>query len=157
MTAKAFLGTAFFLAILGVGAAAQTLAPDRVRNIEKAAAEIGAIQKKSGANGAFAAIQDCYTRELAQATALTPGLDACMAEDIIASYVTAEVYSRHPTPGRDPDAVINAMTDRVVAIIRRFHMPPEDAHAFIDIAKTEGIRAFARAAQSLDQFPTKKN
>jgi hypothetical protein len=71
-----------------------------------------------------------------------------MAEDIIASHVTADVYSRFPTAGRDPDAVIKAMTDRVVAIIRRFHMPPEDAHAFIDIAKTRGIQAFARGAVS---------
>ena len=79
-----------------------------------------------------------------------------MAEDIIVSHVTAEVYSRYPTTGRDPDAVIKAMTDRVVAIISRFYMPPEDAHAFIEIAKTQGIKAYARA-QYPDQFPAKKN
>jgi hypothetical protein len=148
MKSTTVTGAAFLLTILSANVAAQTLSPERVRNIEKAGAEMGAIQKKSGANGTLAAIQDCYKRELAQATALTPQLEACMAEDIIASYVTAEVYSRFPTAGRDPDAVIDAMTDRVVAVIRRFHMPPDDAHAFIDIAKTRGIQAFARGAVS---------
>jgi hypothetical protein len=52
-------GAVFLLALLGTNATGQTVAPERVRNIEKAGAEIGAIQKKSGANGAFA----CYTRE----------------------------------------------------------------------------------------------
>lgn len=156
MTSKALLKTAFLLTILGTSATAQTLAPDRVRNIEKAAAEIATVQKKSGSNGAFAAINDCYTRELAQTTVLTPQLEACMAEDIIVSYVTAEVYSRYPRTGRDPDTVINAMSDRVIAMIKRFHMPPDDAHAFIEIAKTRGIKAYARA-QYPDQFPAKKN
>jgi hypothetical protein len=156
MASKALLGTACLLAILGTSATAQTLAPDRMSNIEKAAAEIAAVQKKSGSSGAFAAINDCYTREFARTTVLTPQLEACMAEDIIVSYVTAEVHSRYPTRGGNPDAVIQAMTDLVVAVIRRFHMPPEDAHALIEIAKTRGIKAYARA-QYPDQFPAKKD
>jgi long-subunit fatty acid transport protein len=70
------------VALIGM-AAAQSLDPDRVSNIERAAAEIAAIQNKSGANGAFAAINDCYKRELAHATALTRGLEVCLAQDII--------------------------------------------------------------------------
>jgi len=93
-------GTAFVLATFGTSVAAQTAGPDRVQNIEKAAAEIGAIQKKSGSDGAFAAISECYKRELAQATALTPQLEACMAQDIIVSQVTAAFYSRISAEGR---------------------------------------------------------
>ena len=89
-------GTAFVLAILATNAAAETAVSDRVRNIEKAAAEIGVIQKKGGSDGAFAAINECYKRELARARALTPQLEACMAQDVVVSQVTAAVYSRLP-------------------------------------------------------------
>jgi hypothetical protein len=93
-------GTAFVLAILGTNVAAQTAASDRVRNIEKAAAEIGAVKKKSGADGAFAAINECYKRELPRATALTPQLEACMAQDIIVSQVSAAFYTGISAEGR---------------------------------------------------------
>jgi hypothetical protein len=145
MTSKAVAGAAFLLAILGTSAAAQTIGPDRVRNIEKAAAEIAAVQKKGGSNGAFAAINDCYKRELVQATALTPRLEACMAQDIIVSQVTAEVYSRFPTAGRDPNAVIKAMTDRVVGTMARFKVPQDEARAFTAVVKARGMQAYGKA------------
>jgi hypothetical protein len=155
-------GTAFALAVLGTNVAAQTAAPDRVRNIENAAAEIGAIQKKSGSDGAFAAINACYKRELARATALTPQLEACMAQDIVVSQVTATLYSRISAEGRgmaggeEPDALLKAMTGRVVGTMARFKVPQDDARVFSGIVKTRGMEAYGRA-QFPDQFPAKKN
>jgi hypothetical protein len=145
MKSTTVTGVAFLLAILSTSVAAQTIAPERVRNIEKAGAEIGAIQKKSGANGAFAAIQDCYKRELAQAKSLTPQLEACMAQDIIVSQVTAEVYARFPTKGRDPDAVLKAMSDRVIGTMARFKVPQDTARAFTAVVKTRGMAAYGKA------------
>ena len=155
-------GTAFVLAILATNAAAETAVSDRVRNIEKAAAEIGVIQKKGGSDGAFAAINECYKRELARARALTPQLEACMAQDVVVSQVTAAVYSRLPAEGRrmaggeEPDAILRAMTGRVIGTMTRFKVPQDEALVFSGIVKTRGMEAYGRA-QFPDQFPEKKN
>lgn len=154
-------GAAFVLSIIAPNVAAQTASPDRVQNIEKAAAEIAAIQKAGGANGAFAAIIECYKRELPGATALTPQLEACMAQDIIVSQVTVAFYSGMSAEGRklvgvDPDAVKKAMLERVVGTTLRFHVPQDDALVFSGIVKTKGMEAYARASFP-DQFPEKKD
>lgn len=155
-------GTAFVLAILSTNVAAQTAVSDRVRNIEKAAAEIGAIQKKTGSDGAFATVKECYKRELAHATALTAQLEACMAQDIIVSQVTAVFFSRVSAEGRRiagaeaPDAVLKAMQGRVAGTMARFKVPQDDALVFSGIVKSRGMEAYGRA-QFPDQFPAKKN
>jgi hypothetical protein len=159
---KRTLAAGIVLTILATSAAAQTAPSDRVQNIEKAAAEIGAVQEKSGANGAFAAIDECYKRELPNATALSPQLEACMAQDIILSQVTANFYAGLSAEGRklarvaEPDAVLKAMQGRVVGIITRFHVPEDDALVFSGIVKTKGMEAYA-SARYPDQFPQKKN
>lgn len=162
MKLRTTAATAFALAILSTNVAAGTVVPDRVRNIENAAAEIGSIQKKSGSDGAFAAIGACYKRELAHATALTPQLEACMAQDIIVAQVTAALYSKISAEGRrmaggeEPDAVLRAMTGRVAGTMARFKVPQDDARIFSGIVKTRGMEAYGRA-QFRDQFPAKKN
>jgi len=162
MTWTTTVGTTFVLAILGTNVAAQPATSSRVRNIEKAAEEIAAIQKKSGSNGAFAAINECYKRELARATALTPQLEACVAQDIVVSQVTAAFFSRLSPEGRrmaggeEPDAVLKAMQGRVIGTMARFKVPQDDALAFNGIVKTRGMEAYGRA-QFPDQFPAKKN
>ena len=152
--------TAFVLAVIATNVAAQTASSDRVRNIENATAEIAAIQKTGGANGAFAAIIECYKRELAAAIALTPQLEACMAQDIVVSQVTASFYSGMSAEARgsgtDPDAVMKAMQGRVVGTMGRFHVPQDDALAFTGIVKTKGMEAYARA-RFPGQFPEKKD
>jgi hypothetical protein len=154
-------GLAVVLGMFGTNLAAQEAESDRVRNIEQAAAEIGAIQKKSGSDGAFAAINECYKRELSRATALTRQLEACMAQDIVVSQVTAAFYSKISPEGRkaagaeEPDAVLKAMRGRVVGTMARFKVPQDDALAFSGIVKTRGMEAYGRA-QFPDQFPPKK-
>ena len=148
------------LAIIGTNAAAQTPSPDRVQNIEQAATEIAAVQKKSGANGAFTAIIECYNRELPGAAALTPQLEACMAQDIIVSQMSATFYSSMSAAARtadsDPAAILKAMQERVVGTMARFKVPQDDALIFSGIVKTKGVEAYARA-RFPGQFPEKKD
>jgi hypothetical protein len=146
------------LTLIATNVAAQPA--DRVENIEKAAAEIAAIQKERGANGASTAIIECYERELANATALTPQLEACMAQDIVVSQVSAAFFSGMSAEARnrgsDPNAVMKAMQERVVGTMARFHVPEKDALAFSGIVKTKGMEAYARA-RFPGQFPEKKD
>ena len=157
-----FARTAIVFAILSTNVAAQTASSDRVRNIEKAAAEIAAIQKENGANGAFEAINECYRRELSDAIALSPQLETCMAKDIIVSQVTAAFCSNMSAAGRrmgggsDPGTVMNAMQGRVVGTMARFKVPQDDALVFSGIVKTKGMEAYARAGFP-NQFPEKKD
>ena len=127
------------------------LSPARVANVEKAAAELAAIHVKSGANGAFAAIDACYTRELARAAWLTLELQACMAQDIIAAKVTAAVLgdfapgSRNLGGGPRPFLMTSAMIDRVGGTFARFQILEEDAQAFTMLVDTRGMAAYNRA------------
>ena len=136
-------------AITGV-VRAQPLA-DRASNVEKAAIEIAAIQERSGANGAFAAINACYKRELARAASVTRELEACMAQDIIISKVSAAFYASISAEGPrlggapEPDAVIKAMVQRVAGTFARFKAPQDDAQAFNRIVQTKGMEAFVHA------------
>jgi len=153
-------GCAAWLIVIA-GAAAQP-APDRAGNIEKAAAEIAAVQAKSGADGAFAAIEACYQRELARATSLTRELEACMAQDIIVSRISAAFYAslnpegRRQAGGPEPEAVTRAMLQRVLGTCARFQVPEDDVRAFNQIVQTRGMDAYGRA-RFPQQVPAKKN
>jgi hypothetical protein len=133
---------------------------DRVANINKAAAEIAAIQEKSGANGAFAAINECYQRELAVAKSLTRGLETCMTQDIIVSNITAVFYGQMSENARkmakvpEPGAVKDAMIQRVVGTARRFKVPEEDAREFRRLVQQHGMQAYGQT-RFPKQFPAK--
>ncbi len=137
--------TTLVLGLLGTDLAAQTKTTDRVRNIETAAAAIAAIQKKSGSEGAFAAIDECYRRELASAKVLTLPLEACMAQDIIVSQAAAAFYARFPPMAQKSDTVLKAMTSRVTGTMARFKVPEDDSRAFVAIVKTQGMAAYGKA------------
>jgi hypothetical protein len=153
-------GCAAWLAALGSAAAQPVL--DQAGNIEKAAAEIAAVQTKSGADGAFAAIGECYQRELARATSLTRELEACMAQDIIVSKVSAAFYAsldaelRKQAGGPEPEAVTRAMLQRVLGTFASFKVPEDDVRAFNQIVQTRGMEAYGRA-RFPQQFPAKRN
>ena len=152
-------GGAAWLAVIASVAAQPAL--DRAGNIEKAAAEIAAVQAKSGADGAFAAIEACYRRELAGATSLTRELEACMAQDIIMSKVSAAFYAslnpevRRQAGGPEPEAVTRAMLERVIGAFARFKVPEDDARAFNQIVRTRGMEAYR--ARFPQQVPAKGN
>jgi hypothetical protein len=144
------------------GIAAAQSVPDRVSNVEKAAAEIAAIQARTGADGAFAAINQCYRRDVAGATSLTRQVEACVAQDIIVSKVSAAFYASLNPEGRrmgggpEPEVVMKAMAERVVAAFRRLKVPEDDARAFHRIVETKGMEAYGRA-RFPGQFPAKGN
>jgi|SRR5215471_15251050 len=144
------------------GIAAAQSVPDRVSNIEKAAAEIAVIQSKTGADGAFAVINECYRREVAGATSLTRDVEACVAQDIIVSKVSAAFYARLNPEGRrmvgapEPEAVLKAMAARVTGAFARLKVPENEARAFNQIVETKGMEAYGRA-RFPGQFPPKQN
>jgi hypothetical protein len=132
-------------------ASAQATSADRLSNIQKAASEIGAIQKQNGADGAFVAITECYRRELAKAKSLTRELEACMAQDIIVTNVSASMFAsvseeaRRMAKAPDPEALKKAMIDRVLGTFMRFKIPVEEARRFNQVVQTQGMEAYGRA------------
>jgi hypothetical protein len=145
-----------------IGIAAAQSVPDRVSNVEKAATEIAAIQSRTGADGAFAAINECYRREVAGATSLTREVEACVAQDIIVSKVSAAFYARLNPEGRrmagapEPEAVLKAMAARVIGAFARLKVPENETRAFNQIVETKGMEAYGRA-RFPGQFPPKQN
>jgi hypothetical protein len=134
----------------------------RIANINKASAEIAAIQKQKGADGAFAAIHSCYQRELTNAKSLTSGIEACMTQDIIVSRVSAQFYAKLNPEGRrragspEPSTVLNEMAQRVIGVYRRFGISGEDGRAFNQLVEQNGMETYGRTMFP-DQFPAKKN
>jgi len=129
-------------------------APSRVANIERAAEEIAVIHDRDGNDGAAAAIAVCYQRELLQASKLTPGLEACMAQDIIVAKKSAGLYALLSPDQRkkagllEPDEVTRAIARRIFWILSKLGIPEQDARAFNRIVQMEGMNAYARV-----QFP----
>jgi hypothetical protein len=148
-----------WLGSLGTSQAADDAA--RIVNIEKAATEIGAIQKAKGADGAFATIQECYRKELAAARTLTRELERCMAQDIIVSQMSASFYAKISQAARqkagvpEPDAVTNEMVQRVVGVFRRFKIAEQDSREFARLVNERGTSAYGRTMFP-DQSPAMK-
>jgi hypothetical protein len=138
---------------------AQTSATDRQANIVRAAEDIARIQHDKGSDGAFAAIDQCYRRELAQAQSLTPGLETCMTQDIIVSRISAQFMESLSTnwrtvPGAmDPDELRSEMGKRVTGVFDKFHATKADLVAFNVVVSNLGMTAYGHAVFP-DKFPT---
>jgi len=91
-TYKIMVVLALCLISVGRESRAQSIAADRVANIENAAAELGKIQMKTGMNGERKAFLQCYARELPKAQTLTPAIEVCLAQDLIASKSAASFF-----------------------------------------------------------------
>jgi len=149
-------------AALVAAAGARAQAPARIANIEKAAAEIAGIHHQKGNDGATAAIDACYKRELPNARALTPGLETCMAQDIIVAKISASFFARMPESARrtagvsNPGDITKAMADRVYGILGRLKVPEKDAQEFSKIVQLNGMEAYGRA-RFPSEFPEKKS
>jgi hypothetical protein len=151
---------ATMLLLMG-SSAAQVVSAVRTDNIRKAAIEIAPIHHMKGSDGAFVVILDCYKRELARATSVTPQLERCMAQDIIVSDLTAAVFSKVSPAARklagaeDPETVRNALARRILGVAARFKTPEDDARAFLRTVRADGMTAYGKA-RFPDQFPEKK-
>jgi hypothetical protein len=123
-----------------------------------AAEDIAKLQAKQGSNGAFESIDRCYRRELAQAQELTPGLEACMTQDIIVSRVSASFMESLSTDWRtvpgamDPAKLRKDMSDRVTRVFEKFHATGPDLAAFNIVVSKLGTAAYNHAAFP-DKFP----
>jgi len=124
---------------------------DRIANIERAASEIGTIEAANGADGAMAAVQQCYASELPAASSLTPRLEACMTQDLIVSKVSAAFYGRLDADMRkrigspEPDEIRAAMVGRVVGVFARFKVAEADGVSFNALVDRYGVAAYAKA------------
>jgi hypothetical protein len=134
---------------------------NRIANINKAASEIAGIQKRRGADGAFAEIHACYSRELAIAKSLTRGLESCMTQDIIVSKITADFYSRisaevlKKSGGSDPRIVIGAMLQRVMGTMDKFKVSKQDAGEFMQLVQKHGLESYG-GTRFPKEYPAKK-
>lgn len=143
------LATALALAPAAVTAQAGTW--DRAENIRSAAIEIADVQKSKGADGANAAIRQCYEQNVMQATAYSQGAERCVTQDMIHSRMSAAFYAgispevRKSTGAPGPDAVMSAMSDRVVRTFARLRVPVEDARAIVKDIREIGEQAFLEA------------
>jgi hypothetical protein len=145
------LALAAGLALAPCAAAAQSEAWDRADNIRAAAVEIAGVQKSKGADGADAAIRRCYEENVMRATAYSQAAERCVTQDMIHARVSAAFYAaispevRKSTGSPAPEAVMNAMSDRVVRTFARFGVPVEDARAIVKDIQDIGEPAFLEA------------
>jgi len=134
----------------------------RIANINQAAAEIAVLQKQKGADGAFAAIEECYRREFATAKSFSPGVEACVVQDLIVSKVSAAFYGRQTPEVRkmagapEPGEVMNAMIKRTIGAFRRFSVPEQEARNLNQLVEKHGMDAYGRTMFP-GQYPEKKN
>jgi hypothetical protein len=134
---------------------------NQIANIEKAAAEIAAIQTKKGADGAFSVITDCYKRELAVAKSLTRGLEACMTQDLLVSKISAAFYAKIGEEARkasgspDPKAVLGAMVGRVMGTFRKFQLSDQKVSEFNQLVEKYGTEAYGKV-RFPNAFPSQK-
>lgn len=142
---------AAFLALAPAAVTAQAGTWDRAENIRSAAVEIASVQKSKGANGADAEIRRCYEENVMKATVYSQGAERCVTQDMIHSRMSAAFYAsispevRKSTGAPEPDAVMSAMSDRVVRTFARLRVPVEDARAIVKDIREIGEQAFLEA------------
>ena len=139
------------LAFVPYAAIAQSGSWDRAETIRSAATEIAEIQKSNGADGADAAIRQCYEENVMKATAYSQGAERCVTQDMLHARVSAAFYAsvspevRKSTGSPEPDAVMSAMADRVMRTFARFGVPVGDARAIVKDIQEIGEPAFRDA------------
>lgn len=127
-----------------------TQAEARIFNIEQAAILLADEGKARGRTGEAALINACYERELNPAKSLTPGLEACLAQDIISSKIAAQVFGGVSEEARRlanvpaPQLVLEAMAKRVYGVLGKFKVPPSDAREINVIIQKNGMEAYGR-------------
>lgn len=122
---------------------------DRAANIKAAAVQMAAVHRQKGFFGGFDEVKRCYAAAPAQA--YTRQLEFCMAQDYVGAHVAASTYrelspdTRKQTGSPDPDAVLRAMAARIQQALGRAQAHTADAHAFVAVAKRDGLAAYKEA------------
>ena len=123
---------------------------NQLKNILKAAADIGAIQKEGGINGAMLVVKQCYDREMPSAKSLSRALEACMTQDMLVSMTAASVFKMNSPESLkkmglpNPDAIRQGVTQRWLSIGKKFGLPLESVKAFSDLVNTKGLAEYSK-------------
>jgi hypothetical protein len=136
--------------LLGSGAAVAAPDWDRVANIKGAAAQIGDIQAREGADRAFKFIAACY-RTHGLASKYSKAFEGCIAQDYMQSRALALVYERvEPEQLRRigaPSAadVMSTLKNRLGAAFGKYAIPSAEGQDFLRLVETHGMPVFVKA------------
>jgi hypothetical protein len=114
----------------------------------------GALAERVRADGpaqVFGEIDLCY-RGQEQAITLGKALEKCLIEDIVHSWVTADVFARmaRENPANKvppPQSVLESMSGRLIAVFRKYSVPEDKAVEFMQAVRQQGMPAYAQALQ----------
>jgi hypothetical protein len=147
-----YLWVAAFGATLVAPLSAQPVSWDRVSNIETVGEQLAIFVKTKGADQAFEEIHECYKQN--RGKKYSKDLETCLVKDIIHSQISAGVYSRVSKETRvrvgapEPDAVLSAMTTRVVSTFRSHGIPEAQAIEFSKLVRERGFPAYGKGQRS---------
>jgi hypothetical protein len=149
---KLYLWAAAVVAILTAPLSAQPVSWDRESNIETVAEQLAKFVKTKGADRAFEEIHECYKQN--KGKKYSKDLETCLVKDIIHSQISAGICSRVSKEVRarvgapEPDAVLSAMTTRVVSTFRAYRIPEAQAIEFSKLVRERGFPAYEKGQRS---------
>ena len=131
---------------------AQPVSCDRASNIQTVAEQLAKFVKTKGADRAFEEIHECYKQNSGKK--YSKDLETCLVKDIIHSQISAGIYSRVSKETRarigapEPDAVLAAMTTRVVSTFRSHGVPEAQAIEFSKLVRERGFPPYEKGQRS---------
>ena len=130
---------------------AQWASWDQPAHIREVAGELAGRVRAGNAAQVFGEIEQCY-RAQEQAITLGKPLEKCLIQDAVHSWVTADMFARmaRDNPSRTvppPQSVLQAMTERLIAVFRKYNVPEDKAVEFMQAVRQEGLPAYAQALQ----------
>jgi hypothetical protein len=132
---------------------AQWASWDQSAHIRETSAELAKKVGAKGADSVSAEITQCY-RDQSRASGLTKPLERCLIQDAVHSWMTAGVYSRVSKETLQkmnlpsPEAILEAMSKRVISIFTRYGIPQDKALGFMESVRQLGIAAYGQVLQA---------
>jgi len=122
---------------------------NQAANIREAAERLIELQRARGPLGTFKYIADCY-RTHGLASRYSEAFEACIVQDYIHSTLTAALYQRIPKEEREkmrapePEALMQAMTQRIAQAFAQYKVPAGEAQAFLLLVNQHGLKEFGK-------------
>ena len=138
-------------------AVGQTIDWDRVANIQLAAVRMAEIHKESGFFGGFDEARKCYSSAPGPERGYSKEVEFCMAQDYTGSHAAAGTYSKVSMEARrlsgspDPEAVLQAMAERIRRVFATLKISEPEARQFSILLKEHALNAYVQA-----RFPSQK-
>jgi hypothetical protein len=138
-------------AALSSPARAQWASWDQGAHIREVSVELAGRVRANGPAAVFGEIDQCY-RGQEQAVTLGKALEKCLIEDIVHSWVTADVFARlaRENPANKvppPQSVLEAMSGRLIAVFRKYSIPEDKGVEFMQAVRQQGMPAYVQALQ----------